>query len=147
MSEKWMDVQSFLSDQGVLLAINDLSIAIKQELAGVVRKQRTDKANEAKKKLRRFLARLNRILVSKDQDTVLGVDPRFRQLVEDFEASRNDTARFKSRLMRDGPASVIDLLDSMDVVSRKALLESLSELRRVVSRHQQADAAAILEDF
>lgn len=147
MSEKWIDVQSFLSDQDVLLAINDLSIAIKQELAGVVRKQRAEKAKEAQKKLRKFLLRLNHAVLLGNQDSLLGVDPRFRQLVEDFEASRNDTANFRSRLMRDGPGSVIHLLDSIDVVSRNVLLESLSELRRVVARHQQTDAAAILEDF
>ena len=35
MSQEWLNIQSFFTDQELLGAINDLSIAIKQEAAGV----------------------------------------------------------------------------------------------------------------
>ena len=35
MSQEWLDIQSFFADREILSAISDLSIAIKQEFAGV----------------------------------------------------------------------------------------------------------------
>ena len=113
----------------------------------MLRKERAEHASAAKQSLRKFLLRLDRVLSSKKKEAVLGLDPRFRQLADDLEAARHDTANFKSKVMRDGPRSTIALLDCADVPSKHALLESLSELRRLVSRHQQSDTAAILEDF
>ena len=48
--------------------------------------------------------------------------------------------------MRESAAVAIPLLDANEVPARQELLESLSELRRVVEQHQQADASVIFEE-
>ena len=48
--------------------------------------------------------------------------------------------------MREGAGVARGLLDAGDKESKARLLESLSELRRVVEQHQQADATVIFEE-
>lgn len=147
MSEKWLEIQSFLSDQELLTSINDLSIAIKQEGAGLLRRERAERAERARERLRKFLLELQGVLCKRGQNGALGVDPRFRQLADDFEAARGDSGHFTSTIMREGIGKALELLDCGDLKSMQGLLESLSDLRRVISTHQQADTAAIFEDF
>ena len=147
MSEKWLEMQSFLSDQDVLSSIDDLSIALKQDLAGVADPDRAERANAARTSLRSFLSRLGTAVATESGAAPLGIDRRFKRLADDFRMARRDTAHFQSRLMREGVESTIELLDRDDARSKEALIACLSELRRVVARHQQADTTAILEDL
>ena len=146
MSEKWLDIQSFLSDQDTLTWVNDLSIAIKQELAGALREERADRARIAKARIRQFLLRLDDVLSARCQGAVFGVDVRFKELADEFEAAQYDRANFDSTLVTAGAKAVAEMLDR-DLGSSQHLLHSLSELRRIVTRHQEEDANAILEDF
>jgi len=61
MSEEWLDIQSFFADGDVLSAINDLSIAIKQEFADIEDAERVQRAGTARATLRRFLTRLGEV--------------------------------------------------------------------------------------
>ncbi len=49
MKQHWLDIQSFLSDQRVLSAIDDLAIATKFELAGIEDAERRQLAETAQR--------------------------------------------------------------------------------------------------
>jgi len=146
MSQEWLNIQSFFTDHELIGAINDLSIAVKLDLAGVRDAERIQRANKARQVLRNFLTRLSEIESEEGREVVLGIDARFQSLTEALACARHDSGRFSSVLMREGAAVAIPLLDASEEASRQKLLESLSELRRVVEQHQQADASVIFEE-
>jgi hypothetical protein len=147
MSEEWLDIQSFFADRDVLTAINDLSIAIKLELAKIDDSERVQRAAKARDTLRQFLFRLNEVESAAEDEIVSGMDPRFKELTDAYATARRDGANFRSILMRAGAASTLSLLDTTDARAKRELLDCLADLRRVVSRHQQTDISAIFEDF
>jgi hypothetical protein len=146
MSQEWLNIQSFFTDHDLIRAINDLSIAVKLELAGVEDQERARRAGEARKVLRGFLGQLAELEAGDGREVLLGIDARFHSLTDALASARQDTARFNSVLMREGAAVALPLLDAGDAESRAKLLDSLSELRRVVEQHQQADATVIFEE-
>ncbi len=77
----------------------------------------------------------------------MGIDPRFKELLDSYRSARNDRSNFRSALMRVGAEAAAGLLDARDKRTKRDLLESLDELRRVVERHQQTDVSAILEEI
>ena len=138
MSQEWLDIQSFFADREILGAINDLSIAIKQEFAGVEDPERVDLADRARSTLRAFLVRLDQVESADEPDIVPGMNPRFKELADALASARRNSA-FTSVLKRGGAKSALALLDSSDPPSKRELLDCLAELRRIVSRHQQTD--------
>ncbi len=146
MSQEWLNIQSFFTDHDLIRAINDLSIAVKLELASVEDQERARRAGEARKVLRRFLGQLAELEAGDGREVLLGIDARFQSLTDALASARQDTARFNSVLMREGAAVALPLLDAGDAESKAKLLDSLSELRRVVEQHQQADATVIFEE-
>jgi hypothetical protein len=147
MKQHWLDIQSFLSDQKILRAIDDLSIAIQFELTGITDQERRQLADRAVETLREFLRRLDEVTTESGKTVVRGVDPRFMQLADAFAAARRDRNNFRSTLMKAGAKSAISLLEAKDNRAKQELLNSLDELRRVVEGHQQTDVSAIFEDF
>lgn len=147
MSQEWLDIQSFFADNQILRAITDLSLATKYDLAGIRDEERAQRADEARERLRAFFARLDEACEDASHGRILMLDHRSRELVDAIQSARRDRANFRSVLMRSGLRTGADLLDAADRRSKEALLESLDELRRVVSRHQQGTLSAIVEDF
>jgi hypothetical protein len=146
MSQEWLNIQSFFTDHELIGAINDLSIAVKLDLAGVRDAERVQRAQKARQVLRGFLTRLSEIEAEEGREVVLGIDARFQSLTEALACARQDSARFSSVLMRKGAASTLPLLDATETPAKQQLLDSLAELRRVVEQHQQADASVIFEE-
>lgn len=146
MSQEWLNIQSFFTDHDLLAAINDLSIAVKLEAAGVRDAERELRAKEAKKLLKRFLGRLSEVESADGKELLLGVDVRFQSLTDAIASARRDGNRYQSILMKGGAADALPLLDAKSPEAREQLLESLAELRSVIGQHQQTDAAAIFED-
>lgn len=146
MSQEWLNIQSFFTDHELLGAINDLSIAIKQEAAGVQDAERERRAKDARKLLKRFLGRLGEVESADSKELLLGVDARFQSLTDAIASARQDGNRYQSVLMKGGAVDALPLLDAKSPESRSQLLESLAELRRVIEKHQQTDAAVIFED-
>jgi hypothetical protein len=146
MSQEWLNIQSFFTDHDLIRAINDLSIAVKLEIAGVTDQERARRAGDARKVLRGFLGQLSDLEAGDGKEVLLGIDARFQSLTDALASARQDTARFNSVLMREGAAVALPLLDARDADSKAKLLDSLSELRRVVEQHQQADATVIFEE-
>jgi hypothetical protein len=146
MSQEWLNIQSFFTDHELLGAINDLSIAIKQEAAGVRDAERQRRAKEARQLLKGFLARLGEVEAAGSKELLLGVDARFQSLTDAIASARQNVNRYHSVLMKSGAADALTLLDAKSPEARAQLLESLAELRRVIEQHQQTDAAVIFED-
>ena len=146
MSQEWLNIQSFFTDHELLGAINDLSIAIKQETAGIKDAERERRAKNARHLLKQFLCRLGEVESADSKELLLGVDARFQSLTDAIASARQDGNRYHSVLMRGGAADVLPLLDAKSSEPRVQLVESLTELRRVIEQHQQTDAAAIFED-
>ena len=146
MSQEWLNIPSFFADHELLGAINDLSIAIKQEAAGVQDAERERRAKDARRLLKRFLGRLSEVESAGSKQLLLGVDARFQSLTDAIASARQDETRYQSVLMKSGAASALPLLDAKSPESREQLVDSLAELRRVIEHHQQTDAAAIFED-
>ena len=147
MSQEWLEIQSFFADNQILRAITDLSLATKYELAGISDEERIQRADVGREALREFLARLDQACDEVSHGRLLSLDHRSRELVDAIQAARRDRANFRSVLMRSGFRAGAELLDASDRRSKEALLESLDELRRIVSRHQQGSLSAIVEDF
>ena len=149
MNEEWLDIQGFVADHQVLQAVNDLSIATKLQLDGVIDEDRERRAHEAKERLRSFLGQLAEVLASRrsGDDVITGVDPNLSGLIDAYEAARRKVVPDRSTLLRGGPAATIALLDAEDNPGRRALIEALADLRQLVSRHQQTRAIGIFEEF
>ena len=148
MSSEWLDIQSFVSDQEALRAINDLAIAVHLSLSNVRDEGREPRAQAARQTIRQFLADLERVLQSRDHDSVAaGVEPRLQELAQSFESARRDVSREHSVLLTMGPAEAAGLLDARDPPAKRELLRVLDELRELVTRHRQSSAMGIYEDF
>jgi hypothetical protein len=146
MDQHWLDIQSFITDQRLLAAIDDLAIATKFELAGVRDAERQELAEQARTEIRRFLNQLG-ALTTGAGDVVKGVDPRLKELLDTYLAARQDRDNFPSVLMRAGSEALVRLLSPANKPDKQELLRCLSDLRRVVERHQQVDVSAILEEI
>jgi hypothetical protein len=147
MQQHWLDIQSFFTDQRVLSAIDDLAIATKFELAGINDAERTQLAAKARQGLSQFLLRLAEAAAAAESGKITGIDPRFKELLDAYRSARNDRSNFRSTLMRLGADKATVLLEAADKRTKRELLESLDELRRIVERHQQTDISAILEEI
>lgn len=147
MKQHWLDIQSFVADQQVLSAIDDLAIAIKFDLSGIEDPERKQLAAGARKELKRFLTELGELRQSAEAGVLKGIDPRSKELLDAFTAARQDAGNYRSALMQAGTGAALKLLDANDKRSKRELLECLNELRRVVERHQQEDISAILEEI
>jgi hypothetical protein len=146
MSQDWLNIQSFFSDHELIHAINDLSISIKQEQAGVHDAERAARAAEARKLIRDFLTRLSQAESEDAKGVVLGIDSRFLSLTDAFVSARREAGRFHSPLVRDGATAALSLLDTQEPGNQNGLLESLAEMRKIIEEHQQADVSVIFEE-
>jgi hypothetical protein len=147
MQQHWLDIQSFFTDQRVLSAIDDLAIATKFELAGINDAERIQLAATARKDLAHFLLRLADAAAAAEAGKITGIDPRFKELLDAYRSARNDRSNYRSSLMRLGADKAGSILEAADKRTKRELLESLDELRRIVERHQQTDISAILEEI
>jgi hypothetical protein len=147
MQQHWLDIQSFFTDQRVLSAIDDLAIATKFELAGINDAERVQLAATARRELSHFLLRLADAAAAAEAGKITGIDPRFKELLDAYRSARNDRSNYRSSLMRLGADKATSILEATDKRTKRELLESLDELRRIVERHQQTDISAILEEI
>jgi hypothetical protein len=147
MDQHWLDIQSFVTDQRLLTAIDDLAIATKFQLAGVKDAEREELADKARQALQKFLAKLAELIPTDSDPIIKGIDPRLKELADAFQAARLDRDNFPSALMRAGGDALLRLLSARTRADQQELLACLSDLRRIVERHQQVDVSAILENI
>ncbi len=146
MSQEWLNIQSFFTDHELIGAINDLSIAVKLELASVRDPERIQRAEKARQVLRGFLTRLSEIEAEGERELLLGIDAALPEPHGSAGICAAGQLRFTSVLMCEGAVGALPLLDADEKPAKQKLLASLAELRRVVEQHQQADASVIFEE-
>ena len=150
MENQWLSIQSFLHDQELLEAINTLSIHTKLNLAGDSDKERIAKVGKAEAVLNDFLKYFDTILSqneTQDDEPILGVNNRLRQLVDAFISARQDNMRFGSQLFTDSPANVLKLLKSNKQTDKEALVHCLKDLRVLIEEHVHTDTTQVLGEF
>src|SRR5260370_27639480 len=122
MDQHWLDIQSFVTEQRLLAAIDDLAIATKFQLAGVKDVEREELAEAARKALGKFLTKLGTLTHNGSSEVVKGIDPRLKELVDTYEAARLDRENFPSALMRLGSDALLRLLSAPARPEQQALL-------------------------
>jgi len=146
MTADWLTFQSFQRSQEVLKAINTLSVHLKLMLNGIADEERSQAAKQSVETLRAFLDEIEAAACQADRTEpalMLGVDPRFQQLVHDYLAARR-RRRFRSRLFTDSIGDVKMLLNSNARSDQRALVECLAELRVLVEEHMHEDVSQVL---
>ena len=150
MNSDWMAMQSFHRSQELLTAINELSIHLKLEAAGISDEQQTERAAVAKKRLVGFLQRLQPLLETaerNEREPITGADARLRQLAQRLAEARRVSSRGNSPLLRRSFAKMIELLESDKPEDRKPLLQGLKDLRRLLDQHLETDTRALVGGF
>ncbi len=150
MSMEWLAIRSFQHMQDLLNAINNLSIHVKLALADVPDDKRLEQASNARKTLISFLKELEKIVKGSEkanEQPVVGVDPRLRQLATNFAQAKQDRQRFRSMLFQDSVSKVEALLSSDNIEDRKSLLLCLEELRILLEEHLPVDARQLLGEL
>jgi len=150
MSSKWQTIQSFGESQGVLSAINTISIHLKLQKAGISDKETSESIKNESATIISFLKKLERIIdaSSKDQNKpILGANARLLQLGHLFMASRKKSGLFHSVLFSQSPSFVIDLLKSNIVENCETLLPALKDLRLLIEKHMYADTKELLVEI
>lgn len=147
MRAQWLTVQSFQHGQELLAAINTLSIHLKLRAEGSATPDTVETAEDARKRLDRFVREMEQMIGEPDGEEVkpvLGTNPRTRELAESFAEARKDRTRFRSVLFQENIARVRELLNSRDEDDEELLLRCLEELRVLLQEHVQADATQIM---
>jgi hypothetical protein len=147
---EWLAIRSFQHMQDLLNAINNLSIHVKLALAGVPDDERVEKALHAQKILISFLKELKKVIKGKEkanEQPVVGVDPRLRQLASNFVQAKQDRKRFRSMLFKDSVSKVEALLSSDNFEDRKSLLLCLEDLRILLEEHLPIDARQLIGEL
>jgi len=150
MNSDWMAIQSFHRSQELLTAINELSIHLKLEAAGIADEQQTKRAEAGKRRLVDFLQRLEPLLATAEGDErepMTGADARLRQLAQRLAETRRVSGRGGSPLLRKSLARMIELLNSEKSEDRTPVLEGLSDLRRLLDEHLETDTRALVGGF
>jgi len=150
MNSDWMAIQSFHRSQELLTAINELSIHLKLEAAGIADARQTERAEAGKKRLVGFLRRLQPLLESAEQnerEPMTGADARLRQLAQRLAQARRVSSRGGSPLLRKSFNRMIELLESEKPEDRTPLLQGLRDLRRLLDEHLETDTRALVGGF
>ena len=128
MSQEWLNIQSFFSDHDLIGAINDLSIHLKQEQAGIKDADRAERAVRAHDLLRGFLNRLSEADSDEGKELLFGADSRFQSLADAFSSARHEGGRYQSVLVKEGAASVLSLLEPQGPAKISELLEEYERI-------------------
>ena len=151
MKHEWLTTSSFERSQGILSAINMLSIHVKLRMAGVNEPDTEAEGRHAKEKetLLDFLSHLQKLIQDAEGDDagiVTGGDPRFGELAK----------RYLSRKQRFAQQSVAyelsierlrELIQQDDAKELLMLIRYLRDLRELIEEHAHADVVALLGEI
>jgi hypothetical protein len=149
METKWLIVQSFERSQTLLEAINKLIIHLKLTAKGVDDRMAREEVDMAFAAVRAFLKKLGELAGSAETKgtPITGIDVRYRKLVRNFVDAKGKSAKYKSVLFKQSPQTVLSLMDTNDLVSRQALIDSLAELGLLLEDHVAIDARELIGEI
>ena len=149
---KHLSVQSFQRNQSLLEALNNYLIHIKLTSKGLDSKFRPEIVTAAKELIISFLKQLNDV-VSQDENNkssvtrLIGLDTRFKSLVNQFNEAKGKKSRFTSVLFRQNPECVIEMLINEKIADTEELIKSLTELGNLIEDHLSTDTKEVIGDF
>ena len=144
MSQEWLNIQSFFADHKLIGAINDLSIHLKQEMAGV-----RDARNvpPAPRRPGRCSASSSAGWGRSRPPTPRGwssaLTRRFQSLTDAARHARREPDRFHSAFVRDGAGGALSLLESGEEGAARAAREP----GRDAAHHRGPSAGGRLRDL
>lgn len=141
MKSDWLTASSFERAQGILTAINILSIHSKLTLAGVPDPTSDADVEAARQRLTAFLSRFQAVVHDARQEqggTVLGADPQLGQLTARYLADERKGAR-ASALHSVSFPEVIRLVKSEYEEDMRELIDYLRDLRALLEQYIQVD--------
>ena len=146
MSKEWLAAANYERTQGLVSAINTLSMHAKLALLGRDDAKISSHAQTAREFLRRFLERFA-VLVSDAESAPFsplpGADPRLRSLANRYLHAREQTPA-RSILFELPPAELDQLLVSDDADDRERLVDCLRTLRAVLEEQAHTDLTDLL---
>jgi hypothetical protein len=150
MSKNLLNVQSFQQSQGLLSAINTLSIHRKLNLNGYPDLNRKDAAEQSQETLIAFFQKLDKIaqdIEDRHPKHVLGVNVRLRHLAENYVQARRNPVSLSSPLGEHSLSQVGQLFDSGCPEDCRQALEILAAFRELLEEHVSVDAQILLGEI
>jgi len=99
---------------------------------------------EAEQEIKLFLEKLSGLVKSledKKGDPLTGTDYRLRNLARNFVDAKSKRRMYKSILFKTSPEPVLDMLQNNNISEN--LIDSLTELRRLLEEHISTDSSKI----
>ena len=98
------------------------------------------------------MKQLNEVVSQNEKDglsitRLVGLDTRFKSLVNQFNEAKGKKSRFTSVLFRQNPECVIEMLESRNTDSQNELIKSLTELGNLIEDHLSTDTKEVIGDF
>ena len=146
MSKEWLAAANYERTQGLVSAINTLSMHAKMALRGRSDPKMCADARQAREVLGRFLDRFA-VLISEAESgpfaPLPGADPRLRSLAGRYLRARQQTPD-RSVLFELPPGELSQLLVSEDANDRAQLVECLRTLRALLEEQANTDLSDLL---
>ncbi len=149
MNTNWLAALSFTMVRELITAINIVSINAKLCLANKSDVTDQNDLDKARRTLSKFLSEFEGVLENTEHDQdglVVGSDPRFSQLVNDFLAERRRLPN-KSALFVMPISELSKLVNSNDVTDLAKLIDLLRELRNILEHHSRSDFLGVIGDI
>jgi hypothetical protein len=149
METKWLSIQSFKRNQGLIDHLNKLLVYYKLKILESSDEVKQQDIDESKTVIESFLKKiLDFTANSTNREAILGVDSRLRSFVRSFEDAKSRKRQFKSRLFKESPYEILELLknpyskDELEII-----VNSLTDLRTIVETHNSVDLKELIESI
>ena len=147
METKWLAIQSFKRNQGLIDHLNKLLVYYKLKILGRNEEIKQYDIEDSKTTIESFLKKiLDFTSPSKNKEAILGVDSRLRSFVRSFEDAKNRKRQFKSKLFKESPYEILSLMENpQSKEDLESIVNSLSDLRTIVETHNSVDLKELIE--
>lgn len=148
---KHLSFQSFQRNQTLLEALNNYILHLKLRLEEIDDMFSPDEIDQAKNRILNFLKRLAEITADLEAEPagagLYGLDERFKSLINRYMEAKKKKAAFKSVLFRQNPEVVIREIQHESPEKLGDLIQSLSELERLIEDHILIDVKEVIGDI
>ena len=147
METKWLTIQSFKRNQGLIDHLNKLLVYYKLKILGRNEELKQYDIDDSKTTIELFLKKiLDFTSNSKNNKAILGVDSRLRSFVRRFEDAKNRKRQFKSKLFKESPYEILSLMENpQSKEDFETIVNSLSDLRTIIESHNSEDLKDLIE--
>lgn len=150
MDSKWLSIQSFERNQGLIEDINQVILSFKFKLLGKpVRSGSEGETDKAWGHLERLIPKLIAFSKTDTKNAILGIDSRYRSFVRSFVEAQSRSTKFRSKLFdRDRAEELLSQIENPRTrEDYEAIINSLSDLRVIVEDHNSLDLRELLQNI